>query len=53
MKEKQFLKELLVREVIPATGCTEIGAVALATGWAVQALGGSTDEVLEIDSGDG
>jgi L-cysteine desulfidase len=48
MKEKQFLKELLVREVIPATGCTEIGAVALATGWAVQALGGSTHEVSEI-----
>jgi L-cysteine desulfidase len=48
MKEKQFLKELLVREVIPATGCTEAGAVALATGWAVQAYGGSTDEIEEI-----
>jgi L-cysteine desulfidase len=48
MKEKQFLKELLVREVIPATGCTEAGAIALATGWAVQAYGGSTDEIEEI-----
>ena len=48
MEEKEFLKELLVREVIPATGCTEVGAVALATGWAVQALGRSTDEVEEI-----
>jgi L-cysteine desulfidase len=48
MKEKQFLKELLVREVIPATGCTEVGAVALATGWAVQAYGGSTEDIEEI-----
>lgn len=55
MKERQFLRELLVREVIPATGCTEVGAVALATGWAVQALGCSTDEVegieVEVDEG--
>jgi L-cysteine desulfidase len=55
MKEREFLKELLVREVIPATGCTEVGAVALATGWAVQALGSSTDEVeqirVEVDEG--
>jgi L-cysteine desulfidase len=55
MKEKQFLKELLFREVIPATGCTEVGAVALATAWAVQALGSATDEVeqirVEVDEG--
>ncbi len=48
MEEKEFLKTLLVREVVPATGCTEVGAVALATGWAVRALAGSMDEIEEI-----
>ena len=48
MRETEFLKTLLVKEVVPATGCTEIGAVALATGWAVKALGGSVNEIEEI-----
>ena len=55
MKEKAFLKDLLIREVLPATGCTEVGAVALATGWAVLALGSSPDEIkgitVEVDDG--
>jgi L-cysteine desulfidase len=55
MKEKTFLKDLLIREVLPATGCTEVGAVALATGWAVRALGSSPDEIkgitVEVDDG--
>jgi L-cysteine desulfidase len=53
MKEDLFLKSLLNREVMPATGCTEIGAVALAAGWAVRALdprGGEIDRMeIEVD----
>lgn len=48
MEEKEFLKSLLAREVVPATGCTEVGAVALATGWAVHALARPIDEIEEI-----
>jgi L-cysteine desulfidase len=40
MKEETSLKVLLVRELVPATGSTEVGAVALASGWAVRGLGG-------------
>jgi L-cysteine desulfidase len=53
MKDKTFLKTLLMREVIPATGCTEAGAVALATAWAVRALcsrAGSIEKIsVEVD----
>jgi len=48
MKEDELLKSLLAREVVPATGCTEVGSVALATGWAVQALASSTGEITDI-----
>ena len=48
MEERELLESLLAREVVPATGCTEVGAVALATGWAVQALGSPTEEITEI-----
>jgi len=48
VEEREFLKTVLSREVVPATGCTEVGAVALATAWAVQALGSSTDRIKEI-----
>jgi L-cysteine desulfidase len=46
---REFLKDLLVRELVPVTGCTEAGAVALATGWAAKALAVSTDEIEEIN----
>ena len=48
MKEKAFLKKILLREVVPATGCTEVGAVALAAGWAMRALDGPVETVEEI-----
>ena len=48
MSEETLLKSLLDREVIPATGCTEVGAVALAAGWAMKALARDTDEIEEI-----
>ena len=38
MKEYTFLKAVLMQELIPATGCTEVDAVALAAGWAIRAL---------------
>jgi L-cysteine desulfidase len=43
MEQAFFLNTLLNRELIPATGCTELGAVALAAGWAVYALGDPHD----------
>ncbi len=53
MKEREFLKTILLREVVPATGCTEVGAVALAVGWAVRALNKSSDTIegvrIEVD----
>jgi len=49
MKEKTFLKAVLMREMVPATGCTEVGAVALAAGWAVRALNVQTDDVESIE----
>ena len=48
MKYQEFLRDLLIREVVPATGCTEVGAVALATAWAVQALASSVEQIEEI-----
>jgi L-cysteine desulfidase len=48
MENKEFFKSLLAREVVPATGCTEVGAVALATAWAVQALASSPQDIKEI-----
>ena len=48
MDQDLFLKNLLLREVTPATGCTEVGAVALATGWAVRALSNQRDNLEEI-----
>jgi L-cysteine desulfidase len=47
--DKEFIKKVLLLEITPATGCTEIGAVALATGWAMHALGDPTGSVQEID----
>jgi L-cysteine desulfidase len=49
MKEAAFLKDILIRELIPATGCTEVGAVALAAGWAVRALDVPVDGVESIE----
>lgn len=53
MDEEVLLKSLLEREVSPATGCTEVGAVALAAGWAVKALAIEADEIegvsIEVD----
>jgi len=43
-----FLKKLLIREVVPATGCTEVGAVALATGCAMQALADPVEKIEEV-----
>lgn len=48
MKYEELLKNVLIREVVPTTGCTEVGAVALATAWAVQALASSTNHIEEI-----
>lgn len=48
MNNERLLKSLLEQEVVPATGCTEVGAVALATGWAVKALASDQDEIEEI-----
>ncbi len=48
MKNHEFMKAMLTREVVPATGCTEVGAVALAAGWASQALGSSVDLIKKI-----
>jgi L-cysteine desulfidase len=54
MKEDAFLKAILMQELIPATGCTEVGAVALAAGWAICALDVPMDCVesieIEVDS---
>jgi len=49
MEEDLFLKNLLLREVVPATGCTEVGAVALAAGWAARALSSQGDNLEEIE----
>ena len=49
MKEAAFLKDILIQELIPATGCTEVGAVALAAGWAVRALDVPVDGVESIE----
>jgi L-cysteine desulfidase len=49
MEEDLFLRSLLLREVIPATGCTEVGAVALAAGWAARALSSQGDNLEEIE----
>jgi L-cysteine desulfidase len=49
MKEAAFLKAVLMQELIPATGCTEVGAVALAAGWAVRALDIPMDRVEAIE----
>lgn len=49
MKETAFLKAVLIRELIPATGCTEVGAVALAAAWAVRALDVPVDDVESIE----
>jgi L-cysteine desulfidase len=49
MKEAAFLKDILIQELIPATGCTEVGAVALAAGWAVRALDVPMDGVESIE----
>ena len=48
MNESLVLRNLLLREVVPTTGCTEIGAVALAAGWAVRALTSQDDGFEEI-----
>jgi L-cysteine desulfidase len=51
MKEEAFLKSILLREMVPATGCTEVGAVALAAAWAVRALDvpPDGDESIEVE----
>ncbi|PIV02280.1 MAG: hypothetical protein COS57_12765 [Syntrophobacterales bacterium CG03_land_8_20_14_0_80_58_14] len=49
MKEASFLKAILMQELIPATGCTEVGAVALAARWAVRALDVQMDGVESIE----
>jgi L-cysteine desulfidase len=48
MDYQEFLRDLLIRGVVPATGCTEVGAVALATAWAVQALASAVEQIEEI-----
>ena len=50
MKKEAYFKAVLMQELVPATGCTEVGAVALAAGWAVRALGARMDsiELIEI-----
>jgi L-cysteine desulfidase len=49
------LETVLQQEVMPATGCTEVGAVALASGWATRALGCDLATVgsvrIEVDAG--
>jgi L-cysteine desulfidase len=54
MAETSFLKTVLMQELVPATGCTEVGAVALAVGWAVHALDVQMDSVesikIEVDN---
>jgi L-cysteine desulfidase len=49
MKEASFLKAVLLQELVPATGCTEVGAVALAAAWAVRALDIPIDSVESIE----
>ena len=49
MKGASFLKIILMQELIPATGCTEVGSVALAAGWAVRALDVQVDDVESIE----
>ncbi len=46
------LKEFLAREVVPALGCTEPGAVALAAARARQELGGEYIERISADVSD-
>ena len=49
MKEGSLFKSVLLRELVPATGCTEVGAVALAAAWAVRALEVPVDAVTSIE----
>ncbi len=49
MKEGSLFKSVLLRELVPATGCTEVGAVALAAAWAVRALEVPVDAVKSIE----
>jgi L-cysteine desulfidase len=49
MKEDSFFKAVLSQNLIPATGCTEVGAVALVAGWAVRALDVQMDSVESIE----
>ena len=50
MRDADFLllKRLMIREVVPATGCTEVGAVALASGCAMQALADPVEKIEEV-----
>jgi len=53
MRDTDLLKKLMIREVVPATGCTEVGAVALASACAMQALADPVEKIegvfLEVD----